>query len=287
MILKPYLLLLAPFVCGVLTTEAVAFEEDDPISMRLELEELALPVDGMVTGELIFVNDGPDTCGIGGNVSLDSHCGSLRYELERPDGTAEMLVHLTTADKMYKSYAWLYPGDWVKTPVVLLRLENKFIFRDRGTYRIRAVMKFYKSGPQQAMETVYRYSNWVEFRCTRLGPGHNLWCEIVRGEDVFGPSSRGSISPKLQERAVEFEAYQREVEKFLIYRPHFTPILVSDKLSKTYKEARLNRLNEVLTRACRREIGVKYWQWIVEHAENENEVKPIRKGAVRNGYLVN
>ena len=264
------------------------------VSMELSLAEAALPVDGVVVGELVFTNTSAETCGIGGNVSIDTHCGNLSYELVRPGGDTERLQYSTMADKIYFNYAELGPGDWVAVPVFLLKLRGEFIFSETGTYKIRASMKTIRpkldtigtslDADVDAPGPSRRVSNWCEFRVTHSGPGHTEWKNSIPIRNAFRMFYHAKGAENLDQQASGFRAYRGEVEKYLIYQLHGESISRALRNPSLRSDETLARARTILTRAKKRGVGEAVWEWIVHELESTDEVD-IHDRRVCNGYL--
>ena len=137
----PMLLILFanPAICGDATP---AFPPS--VALELKVAEIALPQDGLVVGELVFLNIGQKPVALGANyVELTTHTGALLYELETPSGDRAEIRGWSGGDGVTFQYAELNPGEWMGTPVFLLKRNGRFLFSELGDNRMRGIVGRY------------------------------------------------------------------------------------------------------------------------------------------------
>ncbi len=273
----------------LVAASASAGSRCDQVTMELRLAEVAIPLDGVVVGELVFTNTGRDTSGICAGVSLCGHSGRLVYDLERPDGRVVELRVRNLGDRESWQFARLGPGDWAAVPVFLLKLDGEFLFAATGTYRLRAVSDRHApagAARSSPAEVAVRQSNWCELRVTEPGPGHAAWIRAVGGTNVYAALRHPRGAAEMYRNLEDFQAYRREAEKYIVYQLKGLSVLYALRNPGWQTEESLIRARMALALARKRGLGVAFWEWIEAHFDPHQE-QYYRRGVARvcNGYF--
>lgn len=185
-------------------------------SLAVVLAESTIPEDGVLAGEAILTNTAK--LGTFRGPSLDELYGELSYEVVSPQG--KTVVISQWAQKMSSFYESgtlsLAPGMCRKHPILLVVNEGRFLFHDRGHYKLRA--KYSMAFTRPELNKVI-YSEWAAIAVVHGGSGRAAY---VAAAERAGVSNYAfdSAGPAMEfvRRINEFHDYAREVAKYAIFK---------------------------------------------------------------------
>jgi hypothetical protein len=111
--------------------------------------------------------------------------------------------------------------------------------------------------------------------------------DAIKDPEIYRMELHRKSTSRLAEQGDAYGAYQREVEKLLIFRPYIQGYS-GRKLTPAKKKAILEQFYKVRDRARKRQIGERVWGWLINNLENqEADMQIFEYGPVRNGYVFN
>ena len=301
------LLWLVLVAAGCLTVQSRAASDHEPprVDLELELADARIPADGVVVGELVFYNHGASPVRFGGVVSIDAHSGRLVYELVAPSGRRRRLIRSSgIADAVTAQQAELRPGEFLRHPICLVKLDGEYLFSEEGLYRLRAVYRTGFPRPTRAPDDTLTaplsddgyppqwVSTWAEIEVGPVGAGRARYIQSHPRPDLYRAFQRQADRETIRDRLAgigndlsAFQDYRHEQEKLLVYQQASSALLRCLVVEQRHDATLIEEARLALDRAERYEVGVAMWTWLVSRLETfPGEAQGTDRYVIRNGY---
>ncbi len=264
---RPILFALIALVSSAAICEAA---DEVGVGLLLKLEDVSIPQDGVVVGELVLRNVSL-TPAFQPAASLDVYYGDLVFVVRTPSGEDVACRSRIMAEGSSPEILKLQPGQYVRKPVCLLSYGGRYLFSDIGKYAIRAE---FGSCPTLS-------SPWTYVDVVRGGDGRDRYLASHKEfGNVYGAFIRSNWAAEMLDKVDTFGSYSRENAKLALFQYGQRALIGMLRPQLAGAQAGIEAAKG-LSLARRYKIGVQMWEYIDDRVRHPEKLKRTDVGLVQ------